>query len=69
MGRYVNDAKDRELLYVADNAADLAAEVLKIQQLVDWGNRSLQDSGYDQMASQYVDVRGMKVYIRLAPSE
>ena len=69
MGRYVNDPKDMELLFIADNAADLAAEVPKIEKLVQWGNQSLQDSGYDEMASQYVDVKGMKVYIRLRREE
>lgn len=64
MGRYVNDPKNPELLYIADNYDDLQLELPKIEQVIKWGNNSLVDSGFDQHLQDIV-VRGLKVFLKL----
>lgn len=63
MGRYVNDPKDPELLYIADTSDDLQTELPRIEQVINWGNNSLTDSGFEQHL-QDVQVRGMRVYLK-----
>lgn len=63
MGRYITTLKDPELLYIADSLDDLNKELPEIKKIVQWGNTSFSDSGYD-IPEQTVEVVGLKVYLR-----